>query len=167
MQGVKPAALSMIKDPEVKGFIEKCLVPAAQRLSAKDLLSDPFLKVDKLSEIEKNHLLHVPEIGIAKVGISREKPLQKEEPKSSKLLIKPLECITGLNLSVTTVNSSDDGITLEVLKKKNDNEFSLSGKRQDANSVSLVLRMEDEDGKYRFYDHIFFAIFLIILWEQS
>ncbi|KAG0486936.1 hypothetical protein HPP92_009031 [Vanilla planifolia] len=43
--GVKPAALSKVKDVEVKAFIEKCLVPANQRLPAKELLNDNFLSL--------------------------------------------------------------------------------------------------------------------------
>ncbi|XP_042484216.1 probable serine/threonine-protein kinase WNK6 [Macadamia integrifolia] len=46
MDGVRPAALSKVKDPEVKRFIEKCLVAAEERLSAKELLKDPFLQVE-------------------------------------------------------------------------------------------------------------------------
>ncbi|KAL3521486.1 hypothetical protein ACH5RR_019635 [Cinchona calisaya] len=40
--GVKPIALGKIMDPQVKGLIEKCLSPAAQRPSAAELLKDPF-----------------------------------------------------------------------------------------------------------------------------
>nr|KYP69411.1 putative serine/threonine-protein kinase WNK6 [Cajanus cajan] len=43
--GIKPAALARVKDPEVKLFIEKCLVPAPQRSSAKELLMDHFLQL--------------------------------------------------------------------------------------------------------------------------
>ncbi|KAK1425277.1 hypothetical protein QVD17_20627 [Tagetes erecta] len=42
--GIKPASLDKVSDPEMKKFIQKCLVPANQRLSAKKLLDDPFLK---------------------------------------------------------------------------------------------------------------------------
>lgn len=42
--GIKPASLDKVSDPEIKEFIEKCLVPANQRLSAKELLEDSFLK---------------------------------------------------------------------------------------------------------------------------
>lgn len=41
--GIKPAALKKVRDREVKKFIEKCLVPANRRLSARELLQDPFL----------------------------------------------------------------------------------------------------------------------------
>ncbi|KAK9051392.1 hypothetical protein SSX86_028019 [Deinandra increscens subsp. villosa] len=42
--GIKPASLEKVRDPEIKEFIQKCLVPANQRLSARELLQDPFLK---------------------------------------------------------------------------------------------------------------------------
>ena len=42
-QGVKPAALTIVNDPKVRGFIEKCLVPSSMRLLTSKLLKDPFL----------------------------------------------------------------------------------------------------------------------------
>ncbi|CAH1429021.1 unnamed protein product [Lactuca virosa] len=42
--GIKPASLSKVKDPEVKSFIEKCIAKQSDRLSAKELLMDPFLR---------------------------------------------------------------------------------------------------------------------------
>ncbi|XP_057831818.1 probable serine/threonine-protein kinase WNK2 [Cryptomeria japonica] len=41
--GIKPAALDRVKDPEVREFVEKCLVNASRRLPASELLMDPFL----------------------------------------------------------------------------------------------------------------------------
>ncbi|KAI7732324.1 hypothetical protein M8C21_010063 [Ambrosia artemisiifolia] len=41
--GVKPASLTKVNDPEIKSFIEKCIANVSDRLSAKDLLMDPFL----------------------------------------------------------------------------------------------------------------------------
>ncbi|KAM0878340.1 hypothetical protein ACQ4PT_034933 [Festuca glaucescens] len=41
--GEKPGSLAKIQDPEVKFFIEKCITQASQRLSAQELLVDPFL----------------------------------------------------------------------------------------------------------------------------
>lgn len=41
--GEKPASLAKIQDPEVNFFIEKCITQASQRLSAQELLVDPFL----------------------------------------------------------------------------------------------------------------------------
>ncbi|KAG7633677.1 Protein kinase domain [Arabidopsis suecica] len=45
--GIKPAALLNVTDPQVRAFIEKCIAKVSQRLSAKELLDDPFLKCYK------------------------------------------------------------------------------------------------------------------------
>ncbi|KAF5794402.1 putative protein kinase WNK-NRBP family [Helianthus annuus] len=42
ISGIKPGAVSKVKDLQAKELIEKCLVPASQRLPAKELLKDPF-----------------------------------------------------------------------------------------------------------------------------
>lgn len=61
LQGVKPAALSKVTDPQVKLFIEKCLVPAAQRLSAEELLKDPFLQLNGSNGLPINHQSPLPD----------------------------------------------------------------------------------------------------------
>ena len=40
--GVKPKALSLVDDPEVKAFVEKCIGQPRARPSASELLKDPF-----------------------------------------------------------------------------------------------------------------------------
>ncbi|KAF3624481.1 putative serine/threonine-protein kinase WNK1 [Capsicum annuum] len=44
--GIRPASLAKVKDPGVKAFIEKCIAKVSERLSAKELLMDPFLQSD-------------------------------------------------------------------------------------------------------------------------
>ncbi|KAL3626282.1 hypothetical protein CASFOL_029831 [Castilleja foliolosa] len=46
ISGKKPDALYKVKDPEVLRFVEKCLATVANRLSAWELLNDPFLQID-------------------------------------------------------------------------------------------------------------------------
>ncbi|KAH0850150.1 LOW QUALITY PROTEIN: hypothetical protein HID58_095733 [Brassica napus] len=49
MSGKKPDACTCIvhvKDPEVKYFIEKCLATVSLRVSAHELLDDPFFRID-------------------------------------------------------------------------------------------------------------------------
>jgi WNK lysine deficient protein kinase len=41
--------LYKVKDPMVRQFVEKCLATASKRLSAKELLEDPFLQVDEMA----------------------------------------------------------------------------------------------------------------------
>ena len=44
-QGIKPAALHRVRDPEERRFIVKCLAPASRRPAARELLHDLFLQV--------------------------------------------------------------------------------------------------------------------------
>uniref|UniRef100_A0A2P2KP78 non-specific serine/threonine protein kinase n=2 Tax=Rhizophora mucronata TaxID=61149 RepID=A0A2P2KP78_RHIMU len=44
--GKRPDALYQVKDPEVRQFVEKCLATVSLRLSARELLNDPFLQID-------------------------------------------------------------------------------------------------------------------------
>nr|GMD01306.1 probable serine/threonine-protein kinase WNK9 [Ipomoea batatas] len=46
MSGKKPDAFYKVKDPEVRRFVEKCLETVSFRLSARELLDDPFLQLD-------------------------------------------------------------------------------------------------------------------------
>ncbi|KAJ1385159.1 Serine/threonine-protein kinase, active site [Sesbania bispinosa] len=46
ISGKKPDALYKVKDPEVREFVEKCLATVSLRLSARELLDDPFLRID-------------------------------------------------------------------------------------------------------------------------
>ncbi|XAR62941.1 Non-specific serine/threonine protein kinase, partial [Bertholletia excelsa] len=55
--GIKPASLGKVNDPEIKKFILQCLLPASQRLPAKELLKDPFLQSETLNKSIHNPLL--------------------------------------------------------------------------------------------------------------
>eukprot|EP00257_Ricinus_communis_P015565 XP_015573513.1 probable serine/threonine-protein kinase WNK9 isoform X3 [Ricinus communis] len=46
VSGKKPEALYKVEDPEVRQFVEKCLATVSRRLSARELLDDPFLQID-------------------------------------------------------------------------------------------------------------------------
>ncbi|OIW13827.1 hypothetical protein TanjilG_31716 [Lupinus angustifolius] len=46
ISGAKPDAFYKVKDPDVRQFVEKCLTTVSLRLSAKELLDDPFLRDD-------------------------------------------------------------------------------------------------------------------------
>ncbi|GLU21530.1 hypothetical protein SLE2022_376630 [Rubroshorea leprosula] len=54
--GIKPASLAKVTDPAVKAFIEKCIAPVSKRLSARELLSDPFIQSDEENE-SMSHIL--------------------------------------------------------------------------------------------------------------
>nr|GMD63743.1 probable serine/threonine-protein kinase WNK9 [Ipomoea batatas] len=46
ISGKKPEALYKVKDREVREFVEKCLAIVSLRLSARELLDDPFLQLE-------------------------------------------------------------------------------------------------------------------------
>ncbi|XP_068667381.1 probable serine/threonine-protein kinase WNK3 [Aristolochia californica] len=58
--GIKPLSLGKVKDPGVRRFIEKCIADASDRLSAKELLMDPFLQSDDGDESVTQYLQSNP-----------------------------------------------------------------------------------------------------------
>ncbi|KAK4767470.1 hypothetical protein SAY86_015220 [Trapa natans] len=60
ISGKKPDALYKVKEPEVREFVEKCLATVSSRLSARELLEDPFLLMDE-SEAGFRSLDHLRE----------------------------------------------------------------------------------------------------------
>lgn len=46
-KGKKPRAFYKIQDLDAQRFVGKCLETASKRLSAKELMLDPFLSIDK------------------------------------------------------------------------------------------------------------------------
>ncbi|KAK2992297.1 hypothetical protein RJ640_020290 [Escallonia rubra] len=125
ISGVKPAALDKVKDPQVKEFIEKCLVPASQRLPAAELLKDPFLVFGNSKEIVRGH---------SKSPID---PLLKSlnVPKPDSQISMVLEPSFGARSTSETPSSIDSWSSSD---KK---EFRLRGKRIDEKSVSFVLNI--------------------------
>lgn len=149
LQGIKPAALSKVTDQEVKFFIEKCLLPANQRLPAKELLKDPFLQLNG----SVNRPLPLSDIIMPKVGAFGDRCVLSEEPTSVKQ--KPLSMDTDAGDDVPPViavieNSDCNGthfLTLEVRRSKKENNFKLRGERNNDNSVSLILRIADRNSE--------------------
>ncbi|XP_009600371.1 probable serine/threonine-protein kinase WNK6 [Nicotiana tomentosiformis] len=135
--GVKPASLGKVVDPQVKGFIEKCLVPAPQRLPAKDLLKDPFLQFENLNEPIHSLL---------------QSPYQSPRSLSSlKSAPHSMDVDSEYNQSVYTDShcGSPCPPTLEFQRFHQNNEFKLTGKKNDENSVSLTLRIKCPSGRVR------------------
>ncbi|XP_043723835.1 probable serine/threonine-protein kinase WNK3 [Telopea speciosissima] len=64
--GIRPASLVKVKNPEVKQFIEKCIADVSERLSARELLMDPFLLSDEENEIVVQSLPSTPSQSVVK-----------------------------------------------------------------------------------------------------
>ncbi|CAL5018847.1 unnamed protein product [Urochloa decumbens] len=141
--GVKPAALAKIADPEVKQFIEKCLVPASQRASAKELLQDPFICPD--------NTLHGP-------GTKFSSPTPKAVDISLASLQMDVDTCESSRASSGKENSCVASQTpvLEFTRTNNNTELKLKGEKLDNNSVSLVLRIADLSGHARNIHFLFY-----------
>uniref|UniRef100_A0A0D9VJD7 non-specific serine/threonine protein kinase n=1 Tax=Leersia perrieri TaxID=77586 RepID=A0A0D9VJD7_9ORYZ len=142
-KGVRPAALAKITNTQAKQFIEKCLVPAPERLSAKELLQDPFLCSDNSNGL---------------VGTKF----------PSSLPIVGNVCQESLHMDVDThesmCTSSDKRSdlvgphrsVLEFTRTNKNTELKLTGEKLDDNSVSLVLRIADLCGHARNIHFLFY-----------
>ncbi|CAN6246603.1 unnamed protein product [Urochloa humidicola] len=140
--GVKPAALAKIADPQVKQFIEKCLVPASQRASAKELLQDPFLCSDNA---------HGPDTKFSSPA-----------PKAVNISLASLQMDVDTCESSRASSGKENGCVashapvLEFTRTNNNTELKLKGEKLDNNSVSLVLRIADLSGHARNIHFLFY-----------
>lgn len=145
--GIKPEALGKVKDPQIKEFIEKCLVPASERLSAKELLKDPFLQVQSPKEPTRDPLL-LPNQSFKASNLPKSGPLSMDiDPEYKQLSVSTC---TG-----STVGSPENPV-LEFQRTNKNNEFRLKGKKNDDNSVSLTLRIADLSGRVRNIHFLFY-----------
>lgn len=150
LQGIKPAALSKIKDSDLKSFIDKCLLPASLRLSAKKLLMDPFLEVNGSV---KNRPLALRDIDMPKMTAFGDRCLMSEGPVTLRNKPPSMDKDHDPDMPIITstsnsVNGSSTSSGVEVRRAKRDNVFLLKGEENDENSVSLILRIADQNGKF-------------------
>ncbi|KAJ8512507.1 hypothetical protein OPV22_002941 [Ensete ventricosum] len=144
--GIKPAALAKVKDPQARQFIEKCLVSAAKRLPAKELLKDPFLQINSTKEPPTDPIQVPNNIQNMENPISR--PLSMDIDSDYK----------SVPTSTGTENSNLTALTpaLEFQRTNRNNEFKLKGQKIDDNSVSLILRIADTHGRVKNIHFLFY-----------
>ncbi|CAM8947824.1 unnamed protein product [Rhodiola kirilowii] len=155
--GIKPEALSKVKDAEVRQFIEKCLLPASQRSSAKELLNDSFLQVDLF---ERNHSMHLPDIVLPKVGPFGDRCLLSEGPSRSRCRTPSLDIDALEDSERPIINFAPGGCQnrLEIRRTSRGSLFQLKGEINDENSISLTLRIADRNdaGRLRNIHFLFY-----------
>ncbi|CAN1139032.1 Serine/threonine-protein kinase WNK8 [Linum perenne] len=146
--GIKPASLAKVDNPQVKEFIEKCLVPADVRLPAIELLKDPFLATESPKEVICDSLQ------LASLMIKQDKSLPSES--------LPMEIDTNSKKSsktscIESLNEDMQFLPLEVERCTEDNGFRLRGVTNADNTISMTLRIADLCGRAR---NIHFSFFL-------
>ncbi|CAK7340689.1 unnamed protein product [Dovyalis caffra] len=132
ISGVRPVALDNVDDPQVKEFIEKCLVPASLRLPASELLKDPFLSAESPKELVSSSL-QSPNLIPKQVSLPQSESHSMDSDKKK--------------ISVGRCTRSMDGApifsTQEFQRFTENKEFTLRGKKKGDNTISLTLRIAE------------------------
>ncbi|XP_014524139.1 probable serine/threonine-protein kinase WNK10 isoform X2 [Vigna radiata var. radiata] len=144
--GIKPASLNKVSDPQIREFIEKCLVPASERLSAEELLKDPFLQVEN-SKDPVLYPLQPPR-----------RTLRAYSFKSSSHSMDLDGDHKQFSMSICSESNQESPYcpVFEVQRANINNEFRLKGTKNDDNSVSLTLRIADTCGRVRNIHFLFY-----------
>ncbi|KHN23258.1 Serine/threonine-protein kinase WNK8 isoform A [Glycine soja] len=138
--GIKPAALAKVNDPEVKQFIEKCLVPASMRLSASELLKDPFLATENTKEI--NHdTLQLPNPHIKLVNLPKCEPHPMEIDSYSRR--------TSPGSSMGRIEETSQVSFFDLVRMTDNNKLMLRREKNAESTISLTLRIPDACGGAR------------------
>ncbi|CAL1373672.1 unnamed protein product [Linum trigynum] len=151
--GVKPASLAKVDNPQVKEFIEKCLVPASLRLPAIELLKDPFLAA---TVTPKEVVISSVSLDLSSLMLGQGNSLLPSESfpmeidMHSKKSSSKTSCIESMNEAMQLS-------PLEVERCTETNGFRLRGEKNDENTISMTLRIADSCGRAR---NIHFSYFL-------
>ncbi|WOL15218.1 putative serine/threonine-protein kinase WNK9 [Canna indica] len=151
ISGTKPEALYRVKDPEVRQFVEKCLATASKRLSARELLEDPFLQVDNLGSSyddrdvsSMDHILREPSLELIQSngslttnGFPNNLLHEAELENGWDFDVANME-VHGMNL----FNGHKDEQPANV-------DITIKGKQREDGNIFLRLRISDKDGCVR------------------
>lgn len=137
-----------MKDPEVRQFVEKCLATVSLRLSARELLNDPFLQID---DCESDFRLLDYERELDDIGpLVRQPCLELHRTSSSYsngYFGYGYETPNEWGYYPAEIESSG----IELFENHEDEhaanlDISIKGKSGDDGSIFLRLRIADEEG---------------------
>lgn len=131
----------------MRQFVEKCLAPASCRLSARELLSDPFLQID---DFESKSKLSDCQRELDGIASSITHPFLEGERSFSSFNYS-LEASDEWRCH--TVQTEPDGI--ELFENDDDEQLesldnSIKGKIREDGSIVLRLRIADKEGRIKF-----------------
>ncbi|CAH8255820.1 unnamed protein product [Arabidopsis lyrata] len=143
--GIKPQSLSKVDDPQVKQFIEKCLLPAPSRPTALELLKDQLLAVDGAKD--------------STLAASSNTTFKPAKPPHSEYRRMDVDHKENTSVSIcSSAKSSQECAwlqTIEVQRVAENTEFRLSGERRDDVAASMALRIAGSSGQARKVDFDF------------
>ncbi|XP_010550938.1 PREDICTED: serine/threonine-protein kinase WNK1-like [Tarenaya hassleriana] len=150
MSGRKPDALYKVKDPEVRGFIEKCLATVSLRLSARELLDDPFLYIDD-GESDLGRALDTGPLVRPPYVLDYINPYHNQYSNGyygheyqNEWAYNPVETEThGIELFECQNEDQEENPDAGFV------DISIKGKRRDDGGLFLRLRIADKEGRVR------------------
>ncbi|XP_065852721.1 probable serine/threonine-protein kinase WNK9 isoform X2 [Euphorbia lathyris] len=151
ISGKKPDSLYKVKDPEVRQFVEKCLATVSLRLSARELLNDPFLQFDDCEtefkctdygvEMNGADLIRQPHFELHDHGYPYRNGYSNDYNHEAQN-----------EFEYSTLDLEQSGI--ELFEYHDDEhsaslDISIKGKRGDDGGIFLRLRIADKDARIR------------------
>ncbi|CAN7011734.1 unnamed protein product [Brassica rapa subsp. trilocularis] len=124
--GKKPEAFYLVKDPEVREFVEKCLATVTSRLTALELLQDPFLQDD------------VDEFDMRPIDYYNGYDEFLRQPLIDPPLYHDESQICEIDLFAQDDEEDSDHV-----------DISIKGKRNGSDGIFLRLRISDAEGRVR------------------
>ncbi|ONK65445.1 uncharacterized protein A4U43_C07F37190 [Asparagus officinalis] len=125
ISGTKPDALYRIENPELRRFVEKCLATVSRRLSARELLEDPFLCIDDHASVSSDEFVN---------GYFND-----VHPQADIVNDWDYDFTNGMDLFD---NHEED-------EQSPDLDITIKGKRKEDGGIFLRLRIADKDGRVR------------------
>ncbi|OMP10811.1 hypothetical protein COLO4_04250 [Corchorus olitorius] len=153
VSGKRPEALYKVKDPEVRQFVEKCLATVSRRLTAWELLRDPFLQTDDYGsdlrplEYQRDYYDAGPLV---------RQPFYDFNHSNSSSLINGYANYLGYGPEYDIGYHSLEYETSEIdlFPSQEDGHFgdvdlTIKGKRREDDGIFLRLRIADKEGRIR------------------
>ncbi|KAG6750612.1 hypothetical protein POTOM_045117 [Populus tomentosa] len=151
ISGKKPDALYKVKDPEVRQFVEKCLATVSLRLSARELLNDPFLQIDGC-ESDLRLLDHRIEVdGLGPLIRPPYLELHDNNNSYSSGYLNGYDYEAQNEWEYHSVEVELSGIELFEYHDEHpaNVDISIKGKRGDDGGIFIRLRIADKEGRIR------------------
>ncbi|KAL8490833.1 hypothetical protein ACS0TY_022732 [Phlomoides rotata] len=151
--GKKPDALYRVEDPEVRRFVDKCLATVSDRLSAWDLLNDPFLQIDDYIYDLRSSSYHRDYDELGPILTQR---LLSAHHSTSSSIVNGYSNILGYehehDLDCHSVDYEANEIDLFTSRDDEHLEdvgIMIKGRRTEDDGISLRLRIADKEGPIR------------------
>ncbi|XP_057732433.1 probable serine/threonine-protein kinase WNK9 [Arachis stenosperma] len=151
--GKMPEALYKVNDPEVRQFVEKCLATVSLRLSAKELLEDPFLQLDdygydlKPFQYQRDCFEVTPIIRQSLNGIHSSNTTLMSGSTDNPSGYGP---VSELDYHQDDFETSEiDLFDCEEDEKLAEFDASIKGRRREDDGIFLRIRIADKEGRVR------------------